>query len=106
MSGKVCFHFLFPSMNSTHGNSLGLDQIHTEANQKHLFLEINLSLGNDLYIHPREGVYTHTLTHICIMHHRQNTCTNPQAGSTVFLGREGDLLVSTSNEKLFGETPQ
>jgi hypothetical protein len=48
MSGNVCFHFLWPSMNSTHGNGLGLDQIHTEANQKHLFLEINLSLGNEL----------------------------------------------------------
>lgn len=57
-----------------------------------------------IYIPGREC--THTLTHICIMHHRQNTCTNPQAGSTVLLGREGDLLVSTSNEKLFGETPQ
>lgn len=57
-----------------------------------------------IYIPGRERA--HTLTHICIMHHRQNTCTNPQAGSAVLLGREGDLLVSTSNEKLFGETPQ
>lgn len=24
MSGNVCFHFLLPSMNSTHGNGLGL----------------------------------------------------------------------------------
>ena len=50
-----------------------------------------------IYIPGRE--YAHILTHVCIMHHRQNTCTNPQARSTVLFGREGDLPVSTLNEK-------
>lgn len=67
MSGNVCFHFLLPSMNSTRGNGLGLDHIHTEANQKHLFPEINLSLGNELYIHPCGGTYVHILTHAHIL---------------------------------------
>lgn len=93
MSGNVCFHFLLPSMNSTHGNGLGLDQIHTEANQKHLFLEINLSLGNELYIHLWGDPRTRTHTGIYIMYHRQNTCANPQAGSPELLGRGGNRLV-------------
>lgn len=61
MSGNVCFHFLLPSMNSTYGSGLGLDLIHTEADQKHLFPEINLSTGNELYIHVLEGTYTYVL---------------------------------------------
>lgn len=82
MSGSVCFHFLEPSMNSTHGNGWGLDPIHTEANQKHLFPEINLSLGNELYIHPCGGTYTHILTHahiLCITDKIHGV--NPQTGS-------------------------
>lgn len=67
VSGNVCFHFLLPSMNSTHGKGSGLDQIHTEANQKHLCLEINLPLGNELYIHPCGGTYVHILTHAYIL---------------------------------------
>lgn len=70
MSGNACFHFLLPSMNSTRGNGLGLDPIHTEANQKHLFLEINLSSGNELYIHRgggAGGTYVHVLSHAFIL---------------------------------------
>lgn len=95
MSGNVCFHFLLPSMNPTHSYGLGLDPIHTEANQKHLFPEINLSLGNELYIHLCRGTYTHVLTHartVCITD--QIYGVNPQTGSPEPLGREGNVLVS------------
>lgn len=66
MSGNVCFHFLLPSMNSTHGNGSGLDRIHTEANQKHLFPEINLSLGEKVIYTSvlGEPMYTYSHTHI------------------------------------------
>lgn len=86
-------------MNSTHGNSLGLDQIHTEANQKHLFLEINLSLGNDLYIHPREGARTHTHTHMYYASQTKYMHKSPGRQHRA-PGKGSDLLVSTSNEKL------
>lgn len=82
-------------MNSTHGYSLGLDPIHTEANQKHLFPEINLSLGNELYIHLCGETYAHILTHariLCITD--QIYGANPPTGSPEPLGRDGNVLVS------------
>lgn len=82
-------------MNSTHSYGLGLDPIHTEANQKHLFPEINLSLGNELYIHLCGGTYTHILAHahtVCITD--QIYGANSQTGSPEPLGREGNVLVS------------
>lgn len=83
-------------MNSTHGNGLGLDPIHTEANQKHLFPEINLSLGNELYIHPLGvgGLHTHTHTLTHIMHHRQNTGGKSPDRQPEPLGRKSDVSVS------------
>lgn len=58
------------------------------------------------YIHNWGRGGTYVLTRICIMHHRQNTRINPQAGSPMLLGRGGDLLVSTFNEKRLGKKPQ
>lgn len=82
-------------MNSTHGNGWGLDPIHTEANQKHLFPEINLSLGNELYIHPCGGdLHTRTHTRTYIMHYRQNTRGESPDRQPEPLRREGDALVS------------
>lgn len=82
-------------MNSTHGYGLGLDPIHTEANQKQLFPEINLSLGNELYIHLCGGTSTHVLTHA---HNLRTTDhvhgADPQTGSPEPQGREGHVLVS------------
>lgn len=92
-------------MNSTHGNSLGLDQIHTEANQKHLFLEINLSLGND-FIYTSQGGSAHTYSHTYVLCITDRIHAQIPRQATLLLGREGDLLVSICNEKLFGETPQ
>lgn len=60
-------------MNSTYGSGLGLDLIHTEADQKHLFPEINLSTGNELYIHVLEGTYTYVLHMHIYYAYRQNT---------------------------------
>lgn len=48
---------------------------------------------------------TYILRRICIMHHRQNTCINPQAGNPRLLGRGGDRLVSTVNENRLGKKP-
>lgn len=89
MSGNVCFHFLLLSMNSTHGFGVGLDPIHTEANQKQLFPEINLSSGNELYIHLCGGTSTHVLAHA----HKLRTADHvrgagPRPGSPAPRGRE------------------
>lgn len=69
-------------MNSTYGYGLGLDPIHTEANQKHLFPEINLSLGNELSIYLSiylcGAAYTHVLTHTYAMHYRPDTQGHPR----------------------------
>lgn len=48
---------------------------------------------------------TDILRRVCIMHHRQNTCINPQAGNPKLLGRGGDLLVSMVNENWLGKKP-
>lgn len=74
MSGNVCFHFLLLSMNPTHGYGLGLDPIHTEANQKHLFPEINLSLGNELHTHVCGATSAYVRTHTCILCIADHVC--------------------------------
>lgn len=90
MSGNVCFHSLLLSMSSTHGYGSGLDPIHTEANQKQLFPEINLSLGNELYIHLCGGPpHTYSHTHVCYA--LQTTCTRRTSDRQPEPpGREGD----------------
>lgn len=69
-------------MNSTYGYGLGLDPIHTEANQKHLFSEISLPLGNELSIYLSTylsvgGACTHVLTHTCSTHYRPDPQAQP-----------------------------